>query len=39
MSFLVEFQISLENLKKVYTFPIKKINTINDYSIKITKII
>ncbi len=39
MSFLVEFQISLENLKKVYTFTIKKINTINDYSIKITKII
>ena len=39
MTFLVEFQISLEHLKKVYTFPIKNLNTINEYGIKITKII
>lgn len=39
MTFLIEFQISFENLKTIYTFPIKKINSINKFGIKISKII
>ena len=39
LTFLTEFSISFENLTKIYTFPIKKITSINEYNIKINKII
>ena len=39
LTFIIEFSISFENLTKIYTFPIKKITSINEYNIKINKLI